>query len=278
MSNIENTQQSAYDIIQQLLTSYGLPELGSFVQDIVFGENVIDPNVIVGRIRQTPQYQQRFAGNIARRQAGYNVLSEQEYIGLENTYRQTLRAAGLPAGFYDQSDDFNAFIGGDVSPSELNQRVQQGYQAVKNADPQVISEMRRLYGVDDSQLAAYFLDPQRATPILLRQAEAAQIASQATTQAQMELTATQAEQLATAGVGLEQARQGFQAISQAAELFTPLAGEQGAAMTTEEQLGAVFGTSGQAQQRLRKRQAERQAAFAGGGGFATSQQGESSIV
>lgn len=278
MSNIENTQQSAYDIIQQLLTSYGLPELGGFVQNIVFGENVVDGNVIVGRIRQTPQYQRRFAGNIARRQAGYNVLSEQEYIGLENTYRQTLRAAGLPAGFYDQSDDFNAFIGGDVSPSELNQRVQQGYQAVKNADPQVVSEMRRLYGVDDSQLAAYFLDPQRATPILLRQAEAAQIASQATTQAQMELTATQAEQLATAGVGVEQARQGFQAISQAAELFTPLAGEQGAAMTTEEQLGAVFGTSGQAQQRLRKRQAERQAAFAGGGGFATSQQGESSIV
>jgi hypothetical protein len=278
MSNIESQQQSAYDIIQQLLTSYGLPELGGFVQNIVFGENVVDGNVIVGRIRQTPQYQQRFAGNLARRQAGYNVLSEQEYIGLENTYRQTLRAAGLPAGFYDQSDDFNAFIGGDVSPSELNQRIQQGYSAVKNADPQVVSEMRRLYGVDDSQLAAYFLDPQRATPILIRQAEAAQIASQATTQAQMELTATQAEQLATEGISREQARQGFQAVAQAGELFAPIAGEQGTAMTTEERLGAVFGTSAAAQQRLRQKQAERQAAFAGGGGFATNQQGQSSIV
>lgn len=265
MSMIDNGQQSAFDVIQNLLSSYGLPELGGFVRDIVFGENIVDANVIVGRVRQTPEYQTRFAGNQQRRQRGLNVLSEGEYLALENAYRQTLRASGMPAGFYDSNDDLNQLIAGDVSIAELAQRVNQGYEAVAQADPQVKAEMRRLYGVDDAQLAAYFLDPGRATPTLLRQARSAQIASEATRQAEFELTAQQAEQLAQAGVTQEQARGGFQAIGQMQELFQPLAGEQ--AITAEEQVAGVFGTSGQAAQRIRQRQRERQAAFETGGGF-----------
>lgn len=266
MSMTETNRQSAYDVIQNLLTTYGLPELGGFVRDIVFGENIVDGNVIVGRIRQTPQYQARFAGNVQRRQRGLNVLSEGEYLALENAYRQTLRASGMPTGFYDSNEDLNQLIAGDVSVAELAQRVNQGYEAVAQADPQVKAEMRRLYGVDDAQLAAYFLDPERATPVLLRQARSAQIAAEATQQAELAVTAQQAEQLAQAGVTQEQARTGFQAIEQMQELFQPLTGEQ--AITTEEQVAGVFGTSGAAAQRIRQRQRERQAAFETGGGFA----------
>lgn len=278
MSDMGSTQQSAYDIIAQTLSAYGLEQLGSFVNQMVFQENIVDTNILVGRIRQTNEYRQRFAGNEARRQAGLNVLSENEYIQLENVYRQTLRSAGMPREFYSSPETFSKLIGGDVSIQEFSQRINQGYEAVKNADPQVVEEMRRLYGVDDSQLAAYFLDPQRATPMLLKQAQAAQIAAQGTLQAGFGVTQQQAEELAQAGVTAEQARQGFQTVSGAQELFQPLAGEQGDQITQAEQVGAVFGTSSAAQQRLRKRQAERQAAFAGGGGFAVGQSGESSIV
>lgn len=266
MSMMDNNPRSAYEVIQNLLTSYGLPELGGFVQDIVFGENIVDANVIVGRIRQTPQYQARFAGNIQRRQRGLNVLSEGEYLALENAYRQTLRSSGMPSGFYDSNDDLNQLIGGDVSIQELAQRINRGYEEVAQADPQVKAEMQRLYGVDESQLAAYFLDPERATPTLLRQAQSAQIAAQATQQAQLAITAQQAEQLAQAGINREQAQAGFEAIGQMQELFQPLTGEE--AITTEEQVAGVFGTSGAAAQRIRQRQRERQAAFETGGGFA----------
>lgn len=278
MSDTGTGQQSAYNIIADTLSRYGLTELSGFVNDLVFKENVLNTDIIYGRVKETAEYARRFAGNEARRRAGFNVLSEEAYIGQENTYRQLLRTAGLPAGFYDSNEDFTAFIAGDVSPSELNTRINDGYNAVKNSDPQVIAEMQRLYGVDDSQLAAYFLDPVKATPILLRQAQASQISAQATRQAGAEITAQQAEQLAIEGVTTQQAQAGFATIGQAQELFNPLAGEQGVGMTQQEQIGAVFSTDAAAAQRLRKKQAERTAAFQGGGSFAGQGQGQTALA
>lgn len=260
-----SSNESAYDIIQQQMVAYGLPELASFVQDLVFRQGETNPSVIVGQIRQTPQYRQRFAGNEARRARGLRVLSEGEYLGLESYYKQVLRNAGMPAGFYDQPDDFNALIGNDVSTAEFAQRINQGYEAVTQANPQVVQEMKRLYGVDDSQLAAYFLDPERATPTLLRQAKSAQIASEANLQAGVGVTAQQAEQLATAGISTEQARSGFQTIAAMQEVFQPLQGEQ--AISQQEQIAGVFGTEQAAQQRIRQRVRERTAAFEAGGAF-----------
>lgn len=262
------SRESAKAIIGNLLEQYGLGNLTDFVNNLITTEDIVSGDVILGRIRMTEQYKARFAGNEARRKSGFNALSEAEYVNLENTYRQLMRASGLPQGFYDQNDDFVQLIAGDVSPAELSNRINNGYLAVQQANPQVVNEMRRLYGVDDSALAAYFLDPAKATPILLRQAQAAQIAGEATLQAQRELTAAQAEQLAVAGVSPEQARAGFQTIAAAEELFVPLPGTTEQAITQEEQMAGVFGTSAAAQQRLRQRSRERAAAFEAGGRFA----------
>ena len=277
MSN-NDTSESAYNIIARSLETYGLSSLTQFVKDIVFKENVVDENIIRGRMRETEQYKTRFAGNTARRKAGYNVLSENEYLYLENAYRQQLRSAGMPKGFYDSNDDFTAMIGGDVSIAELATRVNQGYEAVKNADPQVVKEMKRLYGVNDNQLAAYFLDPVKSAPMLVEQAKSAQIAAEATKQAGLMITSKQGEQLAQAGINAEQARQGFATLSQAQELFNPLAGEQGVGMSQQEQIGAVFSTDAAAAQRLRKKQSERTAVFQGGGGFAGQGSGQTSLA
>ena len=265
---LSTAKKSAFDVIEQTLANYGLSNLRSFVNDLVFNRNIVDENIIIGEIRQTPQYKQRFAGNEARRNAGYNVLSEGEYVALENQYRQLMRQSGLPSGFYDNNDDFVGLIANDVSVGELSERVNQGYEAVANADPAVIGEMRRLYNIGEGDLAAYFLDPERATPALLRQSRAATVAGQAILQADISLTADQAEQLARAGVTEEQARAGFQAIGQAAELFAPLPGQTGQAISQAEQVAGVFGTSAAAQQRIRQRTRERQAEFEAGGGFA----------
>jgi len=265
--SMTETQQSAYDVINDLLRMYGLEELTTFVGNIITQSDVVDTNVLLGEIRQQPQYQQRFAANEARRRAGLNVLSEQQYLALENTYRQYMRASGLPANFYDSNDDFQNLIANDVSPGEFAERVNQGYEAVRFADPTVIAQMQELYGVSEGDLAAYFLDPEKATPVLLQRAQAAQTAAGAA-QAGMQLTTEEAERLAQEGITQQQARAGAAAITQAEELFQPTTGEQDGAFTREEQLGAVFGTDPAAAQRLRQRQRRRQAAFAGGGGFA----------
>lgn len=261
-------RESAKVIISDLLKQYGLENLTEFVNKLITEEDIVSGDVILGRIRMTDQYKERFKGNELRRAAGFNALSEGQYVKMENEYRQVMRAANLPTGLFDQSSDLNQLIGGDVSISELSSRINDGYLAVQQSNPQVIAEMRRLYGIDDSGLAAYFLDPARATPILLRQARSAQIAGQATLQAAQQITAGQAEQLAIAGITEEGARQGFQTIAQAGELFVPLPGTTETGVTTEEQIAGVFGTSAAAQQRLRQRARERAATFEAGGRFA----------
>jgi hypothetical protein len=263
-------RMSARDIIEETLTRYGLQSLSGFVTDMVFKENILDQNILIGRIREQPAYQERFKSNEARRRAGLNALSEGEYVALENQYRQLFRNSGLPAGFYTDKDTTDMLIQNDVSIAEVAERVNQGYEAIANADPEVIFEMRRLYGVNDGSLAAFFLDPEKATPLLLRQARTAQIAGEAR-QAGIEITGDIGEQLARAGVDQGQAQEGFGMIAQSGEMFgtttqEAMAGER--AFTAEEQVGAVFGTNAAAQQRLRQRARRRQAGFEAGGGFA----------
>ena len=261
-------RESARAIVTNLLTEYGLENLTDFVTNLITTEDIVSGDVILGKIRQTEQYKARFAGNAARRAAGFNVLSEAQYIAMENQYRQIMRASGLPGGFYDAPDDFTTLIGGDVSAAELSSRINEGYLAVQQANPQVVAELKRLYPVGDGELAAYFLDPEKATPILLRQARSAQIAAEATLQAQQQLSAATAEELAVAGITQEQARAGFQTIAGAEELFVALPGTTEEAISQQEQISGVFGTSAAAQQRIRQRSRERQATFEAGGRFA----------
>jgi hypothetical protein len=261
-------QESAKDIINNLLSQYGLESLTGFVNDLIFKEDVVSEAALIGKIRQTDQYKERFKGMEVRRNRGLNMPSEAEYIGLENTYRQLMRSAGMPADLFDTADDLSTLIGYDVSPAELNARINEGYQAVSQANPEVVNQMRRLYGVSEGQLAAYFLDPERTLPVITRQAQSAQIAGQAQLQAGQEITAAQAEELAMAGIGQQQAQAGFQTIAGAQELFNPLAGSTETGITQEEQIAGIFGTSAAAQQRIRQRARERTSVFEGGGAFA----------
>jgi len=262
-------QDSAYDIFEQELKTWGLEDLKDFLYQLVFEKGYTSIDVIRAEVRRTETYRQRFAANQQRLDAGFNALSEAEYIGLETTFAQYMRASGLPAGFYDSNEDFTALIAANVSPGELAERINTGYEAVANADPEVIAEMRRLYNIGDGELAAYFLDPERATPMLLRQAKAAEVAGGAV-QAGVTISAAEAETLAEEGITQQGARAGFGVISEG-DIFQMTteeiaAGEQ--ALTREEQIGAVFGTDPQAAQRLRRQQRRRQAAFEAGGRFA----------
>jgi hypothetical protein len=265
--------ESAFSIVQNVLRAYGLESLAGFVRDFIVDNDVVDSNVLVGEIRRQPEYLQRFAANEARRRAGLNAFGEGEYVAMENQYRQLMRASGLPRNFYDSQEDLQRFLANDVSVGELSERINQGYEAIRFADPEVISQMQELYGVGEGELAAYFLDPERATPVLLQRAQTAQTAAGAA-QAGMQLTTEEAERLAQEGITQQQARAGAAAITQAEELFQPTTGEQDGAFTREEQLGAVFGTDPAAAQRLRQRQRRRQAAFEGGGGFAQGAGGQ----
>ena len=145
-------QLSARRIITDYLDRYGLGGLDDFVYNLVFRENVVSEAQLKTKIRETEVYRERFRGNEERREAGLNVYSEDRYIELENQYRYYRGLSGMPEGFYDSNDDIANFIANDVSPDEYYARINEGYSAVRNADPEVVGELQRLYGVNDSDL------------------------------------------------------------------------------------------------------------------------------
>jgi hypothetical protein len=270
---------AAVDELKAILTYYGLGTLADVLSARIVDDPTLveNPTVLLSSVRDTTEYKKRFKGNEKRRVAGLPELSPADYVGLENSFRDTLRANSLPKGFYDTQDDFANFIGQDISPNELNARVSQGYNAVMQAEPGTKAELKQLYGLSDGDIAAFFIDPTRFNQSdAIKKAQAAQVASEARRQAGFTLDATAAEALATEGITRGQAQQGFQQIGATQELLgMNLQGET--ALTQAEQIAGTFGTNQAAAQRIATRRRKRQATFEQGGGFAGAQTGTTGL-
>ena len=270
----------ADEIIKTFLAAYGLDS--SEIVKILDDALLDDPTQFDGpfgrqlaliSVRGTAAYKERFKANEFRTANGYATKTEDEIIALENEFKATLRANSLPKGFYDKQEDFNNFIGRDISASELNARVSQGYNAVMQAEPGTKAELKQLYGLSDGDIAAFFIDPTRFNQSdAIKKAQAAQVASEARRQAGFTLDVAAAEGLATEGISRAQAAQGFQQIGATQELLgMDIQGET--ALTQQEQIAGTFGTNQAAAQRIATRRRKRQATFEQGGGFAATQQG-----
>lgn len=280
---------SAFDIIISTLKFYGLltdsnTALFDAIKKAWTGKQIMPgdgPDQIGIVLRDDPTFQARFPANNALKAQGKPQYSVSEYLRLESSYKSRLQEAGMPPGFYDQPEDFQNFIINDVSPDEVGERATLGYQAVRQSSPQVVAEFKRLYGVNEGELAAYFIDPERMRPTFdryeaERQARAAQIAAQATQQAGLTVSQQQAEDLARAGVTQDQAQAGFTTLGDTQELFsTTLAGET--AITQQEQIAGTFNTNAEARQKIAARRRGRQAAFEAGGGFLETKEGATGL-
>ena len=260
--------ETASSILAATLKYYGMDE-PALLQDVktaladrrITGASTIDDIGI--QLRESEAFKRRFAANETRRAANKPAYSVSQYLQLESSYRQVLNAAGMPKDFYNDKEDFESFITNDISPDEVQYRVQQGYAAVKNADPAVVNELKTLYGLDEGTLAAYFIDPNRTKDAVVRSARAAEVAAQARKQADIGLTATQAEELVLGGVTEQQAQQAFGDVRALEQLTRPMFGEQ--ALTQEELIQGVTGVNAAAQQRVAKTARRRQATLQQGG-------------
>ena len=264
------TRKDARKTIEAVLATYGLGGLSTKLYNLyASGEvDISNPDALIFAIRNEPEYQKRFAANTARAKKGLSELDPGSYVELENTFRRLMQSNGLPTGFYDQTEDFTKLIEGDVSPSELQDRVQNGFRAVQDADPEVKRQMQELYGVSESGLAAYFLDPTKAAPILTRQAEAAKIAARAKEQGRIQLGFATAEEIAARGITASEAETGFTKLGLEQGLYTGMTGEE--MLTQKQQVGAALGYDVDAQKILAQRKQGRKNVFAGGGKFTST--------
>lgn len=265
---VSQRRENAFGIVASFLQRAGLAGLETNIRGLL-AQGVEDSDAILFNLRETPQFKTRFVANTARAAKGLPELDPATYIGLEQQYATVMRANRLPAGFYDQQDDFKALIEGDVSPAEFQQRIQEGFVKVRDADPQVINTLRQFYpevGNDENALAAYFIDPQRGAQALERQVQAARIGARAREQGGMGIGALTAEELVSRGYTPEQAQGVFERVGQLAGLYQEMGGEE--ALTEQEKVGAAFGYNIQAQQELERRRAQRVGEFQAGGQFA----------
>lgn len=269
-------EETGTQILTRILSSVGLGDLGEEVAKGWKGTTIptnIDPNQLGFMLRDTDAYKKRFPGNAALRAAGKQEYPITEYLQLEKDYKNAIQGKGIPTGFYDSTDYIGKFISNQVSVAEVGRRVEQGFRAVNEGDPEVLRQLKQFYPtVSDGELAAFFLAPEEARPIIVAKAQAAQVGAQAVKQAGMQLTTTEAESLIQQGIETPaEAQQVFGTIGAAQDLFqAQMIGEQ--AVAREEQLQFGVGNV-QAQQRIAQRARRRKSEFEAGGGFATGQAG-----
>lgn len=262
---LAGTERDAYAAISSLFSSYGLGSLAGKVYDYV--KNGYSSDTVSILLQDTAEYKQRFAGNEARKKAGLPVLSAGEYLATEASYRQIMQSAGLPSGFYDQPSDFNNWIGGNVSPSEIQTRVDLATQATVLANPDYKKALNMM-GIADGEITAYFLDQSKALPHLQKAAATAAIGAQALAQ-NLAFDQAYAETLATKGITADQAAQGYSQIAQEADTVQNLASIYGTTYTQREAEQATFeGAAGATNKRKRLASQER-GNFSGAAGGAT---------
>jgi predicted nucleic acid-binding Zn-ribbon protein len=171
---------SARDSVMAMFENTGLGKafLDSLMGTIdqVYTDNIAPTDAqILNSIYNSDAYKTRFAANetIRKRMAegkgrpGDRLLNPAEYVKTEEAYREIMSEAGLPAGFYDQQEDFTAFIAElGTSVAEITERVNIAKQALQNADSQIKQSLKSYYGLTENDMVAYLLDPQKAFDVL----------------------------------------------------------------------------------------------------------------
>lgn len=171
-------RQSAFEVLRERFTSLGLPSLATEIEKIFKGEGrtrlgnspIPIPTSSEGfylALVETDAYYQRFGKvNEMRTKSGYSALDERTILGMEDEYQKTLKAYGMPAGFYDTTEDFQTFISNDLSELELADRLQAARQFTMNTSPEIRSQLKNLYNIDDNMLSAYVADPVKGQQVL----------------------------------------------------------------------------------------------------------------
>lgn len=242
---------SASAVVRAFLQRWKLESLEPAVRGMLVKGDSED--VVMMKLRETPEYKRRFKANADRIAKGLAPLTEAEYISNEDSYREAMQRYGLPTGFYDSDDDFTKFIANGISPQSVLDRVTLAAERYVNADDTTKDQLLRVFGTPSGVIAG-ILDPDRALPIVRQQVTAASIAAEAARNFgnREELTVSRAMELAKLGVTQEDARKGFGDLASRQEREQALARMSGTELTTEElQNEALLGNQSVRQRRDR---------------------------
>lgn len=257
--------ENAIAVLTDRFTRYGLASLVPKIRELAISGAT--EATITLQLQETEEYRQRFRANQERIKKGLRVLDPGDYLGLEDQYRQILRAYGLKQ--FDNDDYVTQFISNDVSAAELSSRVVTAVQRVQNADPAIMRTLRDYYGIGNTDLVAYVLDPNQQFQKIERQVAAAEIGTAARRQG-LEAGVNVAEQLAAQGITQAEAQRGYSTIAdilpqagKLSEIYTGVLDQYGQAEAEQE----VFNSLASAQRKRRALSEREIASFSGASGL-----------
>lgn len=270
-STMGTTGTDALAVIDQVLAQYGLQSLTQWAVNEM--QNGASSDQITQDMTTTPQFQARFPAIAQRQAAGLPPLSPADYVNYEDSMTQMESQYGLPKGMLTTPSTVTAFLASDTSTSEVQQRVQQGYQAVAYAPPEVRQFFTQTFGANgDGALAAHFLDPTLAAPLLEQQATAASIGGTAA-MGGVNMSDTDAMKLAQLGQTGSSVGSGIAQLQQTQDLYNASVTEQPGVTEGTQGVEAQFGLTATATGEVIAREEARKAAFSGGGAATADQYG-----
>jgi hypothetical protein len=285
------SEKNALQMIQDRFASYGIQGLADAIRRLIAensdAEGNVSESLVVAGLRKEPEYQRRFRGNIERakkikedvdagRQPRYGLLSEAEYVKAEEDYRTILSDYTIP-GFYDTPESYVNLIANNTSPKEVQGRAMAAQQAASSANPEIKAQLKALYGIEENNLTAYFLDPEVAKTALkpIAASNAATLAA-AAQRGGLSLTQGDAErisgQLAPGATDVIAADALFQQTSLTAGLAQGSVSGEASTVGAEEVLTAAGGNV-EAQAKLARERQKRLAEYQSASGMAETQKG-----
>ena len=205
---------SAFETLKTEFEKYGL---GSLVEDVkALVLNGTPKSQATLKLRATPQYQLRFAGNTQRLAAGKNLYDESTYLALENDFQTSFEAYGQKSLLGKTRESAQAmfadYIGSDKSPTEIKDRIRLAVEEV-DSRKDIKAEFKKFFPeITDSDLVSYFLKPKETLSALTTKVRVAQIGSAASAQG-LNASLTTATDLEQLGLTEQQARTGYQRVA-----------------------------------------------------------------
>jgi hypothetical protein len=265
-------RRDAFVLIKDNLKLYGfteaeITELNAFIESVITDVK-IGPELAKVKLREQPIYQARFVGNKGRVAKGFNALTEAQYLQQETDYAQTLSSYGV--GQLSSRSQFATLIENNTSVTEVGRRLNASVRRVKNADPTILENLKRLYPtITDTDIVSYFLKPVETIEELERKTTVAEIGATAQQYKMEEKGLAKFEDLQRYGVTLATARAGYSTIAEELPTATKLGNvysETGITYGQTEAEAEQFKDSAEAKRKKQKLIETEKASFKGSAG------------
>ena len=256
---------------RSVFQSYGLGKVWDEVVTGLKGKTGSDDySMVLERVRNSPTYKKKFSGMDERINQGYSAITEAQYLEARDSYTKALRTFGVDikdvftdskGKKVDEDTAFGKLIGGDVSPTEFQERLRVAEQWTKSVDPGIKDALKKFYGLEGKDLMAYALNPTGGQAVLQRKAAAVRVGAEAaqagfdlvgrvsagTTAADSAVTANYIEELASRGLGSDATAAEFQ---RQADISAEAVARAGIEKTNIEQLAAISGENVNAREQI----------------------------